>query len=73
LRPYEFHAERLDRDGLKWEAINWEDKSVHVEWQKDQSKATRDVPLNNNVLKWLLPFKGLLAIAGLALTVNRFD
>lgn len=58
LRPYEFHAEGLDRSPLRWEDFNWQDAKLHVTGQKIRSKATRDIPLQAAALAWLAPFKG---------------
>ena len=63
LRPYEFHAEGLERPSLAWEAFNWEDKHLHFKGQKIRSKATREIPLQPATLAWLEPFrnqKGLI-------------
>lgn len=59
LRPFEFHAEGLDREPLQWEAINWNDNLLHVQGQKVRSKATRDIPLNAAAKAWLKPFAKL--------------
>ncbi len=59
LRPFEIHAEGLDRQSLKWEALNWNDKLLHVQGQKVRSKATRDIPLNAVAQAWLKPFSAL--------------
>jgi hypothetical protein len=56
LRPFEFHAEGLKREPLKWEAINWNDMLLHVQGQKVRSKATRDIPLQAVAQAWLKPF-----------------
>ena len=59
LRPFEFHAEGLDRPPLTWEAFNWQDKLLHVKGQKIRSKATRDIPMQPSLIAWMEPFKGL--------------
>ena len=62
LRPFEFHAEGLQREALKWEAINWNDKLLHVQGQKVRSKATRDIPLHPVAQAWLKPFADLTGL-----------
>lgn len=59
LRPFEIHAEGLDRPSLQWEALNWNDRLLHVQGQKVRSKATRDIPLNAVAQAWLKPFSDL--------------
>ena len=59
LRPFEIHAEGLDRSPLCWEALNWNDRLLHVQGQKVRSKATRDIPLNAVAQAWLKPFADL--------------
>lgn len=59
LRPFEIHAEGLDRPPLCWEALNWNDRLLHVQGQKVRSKATRDIPLNAVAQAWLKPFADL--------------
>lgn len=59
LRPFEFHAEGLQRAALTWEAFNWNDNLLHVQGQKVRSKATRDIPLNAAAQAWLKPFADL--------------
>jgi len=57
LRPFEFHAEGLDRSPLKWESFNWEDNHLHFKGQKIRSKGTREIPLQAATIEWLAPFK----------------
>ena len=57
LRPAEAHGEDVDRDRLCWEHFVWRDKSLPVYGQKVNSKATRDVPIPDNAIAWLHPFK----------------
>lgn len=59
LRPFEVHAEGLNRPPLQWEALNWNDLLLHVQGQKVRSKATRDIPLNAAAQAWLKPFSEL--------------
>jgi hypothetical protein len=58
LRPDEFHAETANRKPLQWEALNLEDKVLHVSGQKVRSKAQREIPLFPVSLAWLKPFLG---------------
>ena len=55
LRPFEFHSEGLERDGLKWEAFNWNDNLLHFKGQKIRSKATRNIPIKPAAKAWLEP------------------
>jgi hypothetical protein len=69
LRPDEFHAEnarqedkgegKRTRRPLTWEALNWNDKILHLSGQKVRSKATRDIPLHSVTRAWLEPFRDL--------------
>lgn len=59
LRPFEFHAEGLQREPLQWEAFNWNDMLLPVQGQKVRSKATRDIPLHPVAQAWLKPFADL--------------
>ena len=56
LRPFEFHAEGLKRDALKWELFNWNDNLLHFKGQKIREKSTRDIPIKPNAKAWLEPF-----------------
>lgn len=59
LRPYEFHAEGLNRTPLTWEEFNWHDKRLHISKQKVRSKSARDIPIQAATEAWLEPFKEL--------------
>ena len=59
LRPYEFHAEGLNRTPLTWEEFNWHDKRLHISKQKVRSKSARDIPIQAATEAWLEPFKRL--------------
>jgi integrase len=59
LRPAEAHGQEADRGRLCWDHFVWRDKFLPVYGQKVNSKATRDVPIPQNVTAWLKPYKNL--------------
>ena len=74
LRPNECHGEEADRRRIQWEDFNWEDNFLAVWGQKINSKATRHVPISENALMWLKPFRSLKGILwkGKSSYDNRF-
>ncbi len=59
LRPAEAHGQEADRGRLSWEHFVWNDKFLPVYGQKIKTKATRDVPIPQNAVAWLKPYKNL--------------
>ena len=53
LRPYEAHGEELERDKLKWEALNLASKELNIRQQKVRTKRQRDVPIGIAAQSWL--------------------
>jgi hypothetical protein len=57
LRPNECHGEEADRRRINWTDFNWQDNSLAVWGQKVNTAPTRDVPIPQNAVQWLKPFK----------------
>ena len=57
LRPFEIHAETLNRPKLNWDSIDWNHMQIDFQHQKIRDKATRRIPLHKNAAAWLQPFR----------------
>lgn len=59
LRPTEAHGEEMTRPKIRWDAFDWQNKLLHVRFQKVRSKPTRSIPIHPIAALWLAPFKKL--------------
>jgi integrase len=59
VRTEELMPEYDDKDPLRWEDFDWEEKLIHLRQNTSKVNEARDVPILPNLADWLQPYRAL--------------